>query len=93
MALAKKIKQQLFENAEYRLERLTSERELSLGELVQISERQEQELMQYVMSLPQARFDKVMAAIGPRWREYTELKLRNRKRMQELSESSEGRAN
>jgi hypothetical protein len=86
MALAKKAKQLLFENAEYRIERLTSEPEPSLGELLRISEQQERELMTYVMSLPQAKFDKLMTAISPRWREYTELKLRNRKRMQELSE-------
>jgi hypothetical protein len=85
MALAKKTKQLLLENAEERIGRLANADSLSLKELMEISHQQERELMTYLMAQPQRKFDKLMAAIGPRWREYAELKLRNRARLKELA--------
>ncbi len=89
MGLPKKTQRSMFENLQCNLRRLDDPDNLSLVELVRMSEQQERELMTYVMSLPQARFDKVMACIGARWKEYTELKLANRKRMKELAEQGE----
>jgi hypothetical protein len=84
MRLNRNVKVILQANAEYRLERLKDADNLSLKELIEISQQSEKDLIQYVMSLPERKFDKLMAVIGPRWREYTAMRLRNRKRMQEL---------
>jgi hypothetical protein len=89
MAMNRNVKAVLLANAECNLERLADPDRLSLRELVQISEQQERELIQYLMAQPQARFDKLTKALEPRWKYYSELKLRNRKLMQEICEGSD----
>jgi hypothetical protein len=93
MAMNRSVTAVLLANAEYNLERLADPDRLSLRELIQISEQQERELIQYLMAQPQARFDKLTKALEPRWKYYSELKLRNRKQMKELADQGEERIN
>ena len=79
----------MMDNTVCRADRLDGE--LTLSELVRLSEEQEKELITYVMGQPEARFNKLMKVFGPRWQSYGEAKLANRKRMKELA--VEGRVN
>ena len=88
--LSRKTKQLMMDNTVCRADRLSSGGELTLSELVHISDQQERDVMAYVMAQSEVRFNKLMRVIGPRWREYTELKLNNRRRMRELAEKANG---
>lgn len=93
MRLNRNVKAILQANAEYHLERLTSGEELSLSELMRISHEQEQQLMQYVLAQPQAKFERLMKVLGPRWQEYTAMRVRNRARLKELCSDQGERVN
>ena len=84
MGLSKKTKQSMFDNTHCRYSRLASGERLTLEELLRISDKQERELMAYMLAQSESRFNKLMKVYGEQWRQYTKMKLRNRARMKEL---------
>jgi hypothetical protein len=60
---------------------------------MEISHQSEKDLIQYVMAQPQAKFDRLMKVLEPRWQEYTTMRVRNRARLKELCGDQGERAN